>query len=310
MATMHISKSIGAAIPPWLRLWALPVLTAILILADLLWVGMDSMPMTVIAAIAIVLAGIPHGTLDVEIAAAHFGRNNFAEKARITIGYIACVLAMILLWALVPEVALIAFLVISIVHFSRDWRGGVEPFLALMVAWALVALPALSRPQDVATIFETLTGNQNGATIAALLACASMPAALGSMVFAYWAYIHNDIKSAIEVTACIVAALFLPPLIAFAVFFCGLHSPRHMADALRETGMISSNQKAVIIAAVFSLSLGLGILLYASYDTAHVDAGIIRSALVLISTLTVPHFILEYLMSKTRDAEALALEQT
>ena len=310
MTAMHIPKSIGAAIPPWLRLWALPILTVMLISADLLWVGMDSMTMTVIATIAIVLAGIPHGTLDVEIAAAHFGQNNFAGKTRITISYIACALAMIGLWALLPEFALITFLIIAIVHFSRDWRGGVDPFLAMMVGWALVALPALSHPQEVAMIFETLTGNQNGVTIAALLACASVPAALGSLVFAYWAYTHNDIKSAVEVMSCIIAALFLPPLIAFAMFFCGLHSPRHMADALRETGTISATQKAIIIAAVFALSLGLGILLYTSYAAAHVDAGIIRSAFVLISTLTVPHFILEYLMSERRNVEAWTSEQT
>ena len=301
MTAMQISKSIDAAILPWLRLWALPVLTSMLILADLLWIGMDSLAMTVTAAVAIVLAGIPHGTLDVEIAAAHFGQSNFAGKAKITTAYIVCALAMILLWALLPEFALISFLIISIVHFSRDWRGGVDLFLAMMVGWALVALPALSRPQEVAMIFEMLTGNQNGTTLAALLACASVPAALGSLVFAYWAYTHNDIKSAVEVISCIIAALFLPPLIAFAVFFCGLHSPRHMADALRETGTISSTQKAIIIAAVFALSLGLGILLYASYTTTSVDAGIIRSAFVLISTLTVPHFILEHLLSKTQD---------
>jgi len=64
------------------------------------------------------------------------------------------------------------------------------------------------------------------------------------------------------VLACITAALFLPPLVAFAVFFCGLHSPRHMADALRETGDLSKLKKASIVAAVSALSLGLGVLMF------------------------------------------------
>jgi Brp/Blh family beta-carotene 15,15'-monooxygenase len=297
MTAIHLPKSIGAATPLTLRLWALPLVTASLILADHFWVGMDSAHMTMIAAVAIVLAGIPHGTLDAEIAANHFGQNNIAGKSSIIAGYVACTLVMTLLWTVAPELALISFLVISIVHFSHDWRGGVDPFLAMMVGWALVALPALARPAEVALIFEMLTGNQNGQIIAALLACASLPAALGSLVFAYWAYTNDDRQSAIEVVACIAAAIFLPPLIAFAIFFCGLHSPRHFADALRETGTISPTKKAVIVIAVFALSIGCGALLFRSQGSMPFDAGIIRTAFVLISILTVPHFILEHLMS-------------
>jgi beta-carotene 15,15'-dioxygenase len=290
-------KSIGAAIPLTLRLWALPLVTASLVLADHLWIGMGSAQITIIAAVAIVLAGIPHGTLDAEIAANHFRQNNVAGKTAIIAGYVACSLAMILLWAVAPELALTSFLVISIVHFSHDWSGGVDPFLAMMVGWALVSLPALARPAEVALIFEMLTGNRNGYIIAALLACASVPAALGSLVFAYWAYTNDDRQSAVEVVACIVAALFLPPLIAFAVFFCGLHSPRHFADALRDTGTLSPTKKAVIIIVVFALSIGLGGLLFRSQGSVPLDVGIIRTAFMLISTLTVPHFMLEHLIS-------------
>ena len=302
MNAMHITKSIGAAIPPSLRLWALPVLTGVLIACDMMWDGMRSLQMTTIAAVAILLAGIPHGTLDVEIAAAHFGHSDKAGKAKITAGYVACALAMIVLWLTLPELALVAFLIISIVHFSADWRGGVDPFLAMMVGWALVALPALSHPEAVATIFEILTGNPNGVTIASLLACASVPAALGSLVFAYWAYQRGDSKSAGDVISCIIAALFLPPLIAFAIFFCGLHSPRHMMDALRETGALSARKKALIITAVFSLSVGMGVLFFIVQPAVPVDASIVRTAFVLISTLTVPHFILEHLLLRKKTA--------
>ena len=305
MTAIQLPKSIGAAIPLTLRLWALPLITVMLILADYFWVGMDSAQITATAAAFIVLAGIPHGTLDVEIAARRFGRTSVIGKAKILFAYVVCAIAMILLWATAPEFALISFLVISIIHFSHDWRGGADPFLAMMVGWALVALPALARPSEVAMIFETLTGNHSGQIISALLACASVPAALGSLVFAYWSYTNEDRQSAVEVIACIVAALFLPPLIAFAIFFCGLHSPRHFADALRETGTISPAKKVMIILGVFALSIGLGALLFANQSGLSVDTGIIRTAFVLISTLTVPHFILEHLTSNWRHSTLL-----
>ena len=297
MTATELPTSIGADIPLSPRLWALPLATVSLIVADHFWAGMESAQMTVVAAIVIIMAGIPHGTLDVEIAATHFSRNNLSGKAAIIAGYVACAMAMISLWTVAPEIALVSFLVISIVHFSQDWRDRADPFLAMMVGWALVALPALARPTEVGLIFGMLTGNQNGQMIAALLACASVPAALGSLVFAYCAYTNDDTQSTVEVITCIVSALFLPPLIAFAIFFCGLHSPRHFADSLRETGTISPTKKAVIIIAVFALSIGLGALLFRSQGSIPFDAGIIRTAFVLISTLTVPHFILEHLRS-------------
>jgi len=285
-----------------LRLFVLPVATLLLVIMDRLWGGMNSTHVNMLAAVAIVLAGIPHGTLDVEIAAAHFGQKGIAGKIRIIGGYLFCAAFMVLLWILLPELALISFLIISIVHFSRDWRDGVDPFLAMMVGWALVALPALASPDDVAMIFAALTGSNNGAVIAALLGAASVPAALGSLVFAYWAFRHDDKQSALEVLACIVAALFLPPLVAFAIFFCGLHSPRHMADALRETGDLSPLKKASIICAVFALSLGLGVLMFLYQGDVPADMGIIRTAFILISTLTVPHFILEHILSDKNPA--------
>lgn len=302
MNTILYPHAAGATFSKMLRLFALPAATLLLIAADRFLGGMDSVEANMLAALAIVLAGIPHGTLDVEIAAAHFGQNGFAGRAKIIGSYLGCAAGMVVLWVQLPELALISFLLISIVHFSRDWRDGVDPFLAMMVGWALVALPALASPDDVSTIFAALTGSQNGTVIAALLGAASVPAALGSLVFAYWAFRHNDTQSALEVLACITAALFLPPLVAFAIFFCGLHSPRHMADALRETGALSPLKKAAIVTAVFALSLGLGVLMFVNQGQVPADMGIIRSAFILISTLTVPHFILEHIIAKKQAA--------
>jgi Brp/Blh family beta-carotene 15,15'-monooxygenase len=302
MTTILYPYFAGATFPKMLRLFALPLATLLLVIIDRFWGGMNSAHVNMLAAVAIVLAGIPHGTLDVEIAAAHFGQKGITGKIRIIGGYLLCAAFMVFLWILLPELALISFLIISIVHFSRDWRGGVDPFLAMMVGWALVALPALASPDDVAMIFAALTGSNNGAVIAALLGAASVPAALGSLVFAYWAFRNDDKQSALEVLACIVAALFLPPLVAFAIFFCGLHSPRHMADALRETGDLSPLKKTAIICAVFALSLGLGVLMFLYQGDVPADMGIIRTAFILISTLTVPHFILEHILSDKNPA--------
>jgi hypothetical protein len=75
-----------------------------------------------------------------------------------------------------------------------------------------------------------------------------------------------------------------------------------MADALRETGTLSFMKKAAIIAAVSALSLGLGVLMFLYQGDIPADMGVIRSAFILISTLTVPHFILEHVLSDKQRA--------
>ncbi len=296
-ADMYMLRPIDALSPPRLRLWALPIITTLFVLLDI-FAGLGSPQITMIAAAAIVLAGIPHGTLDAEIAATRFGLSGIYQKIAIIIAYVIAASAMLTLWHYIPAFALSVFLIISVVHFSADWRGGADPFFAMMAGWALISLPALSHPAAVDDIFEMLTANKNGETIAALLACSSVPATLGCGVFAYWAFKNDDPQTAIDVISCLVAALLLPPLIAFAIFFCGLHSPRHMLDALRETGGMSHVKKMVIIGMVTALSIGIGMLLFAGYNTMKIDAAVIRTGFVLLSTLTVPHFILEHLLKR------------
>jgi beta-carotene 15,15'-dioxygenase len=294
MTVFPIRRSTGAKFPPLLRLWILPFLAGSLILADAILGGLNSAQAAMVAALFIVIVGIPHGTLDVEIASARFGQSSASGKMAILAGYLTCAAAMTLCWMFAPAIALSLFLIISIIHFGLDWRGGADPFLAMMVGWALIAMPALSHPQQVSDIFALLTGSRTGSTISALLACAAAPAALGSLVFAFWAFKNNERQNAVDVMACMVAAVFLPSLVAFAVFFCGLHSPRHMAEALHDSAGISSAKKGVIIVAVFLLSSAIGVLLFLGQGNLQIESGVIRTAFVLISILTVPHFILEH----------------
>lgn len=248
---------------------------------------------------AIMLAGVPHGSLDIEILARHLGRGGAFAKAKLTIAYATCALLMTLIWLYAPPVALAAFLFISILHFGLDWRGNAEPFLGMTVGWTLVALPALSHARDVTAIFNTLVGVQYGATLCALLACSSVPAALVTIAFCRDAYARGNHKAAIHVATCLFAALLLPPLASFALFFCGLHSPRHFADALAKSGPMSRLKKAAIIVAVVSLSLGLAAWIFAQGQTLGLSDGAVRATFILLSILTLPHFILEQILTRS-----------
>jgi beta-carotene 15,15'-dioxygenase len=278
-----------------IRLGLMPVVTGILILTNRYWIPLDGSIVTAIAAGLILFIGVPHGTLDIEIASARFGQQGFCRKGLMILAYIGCAAAMAILWRTAPALGLVVFLLLSIIHFGADWQSNIEPFFGMTVGWALIAIPALSHPRAVTSLFEILTGNAHGAVIAAMLACSAIPALFGSVIFALTALSRRQFLIGVDVISCLIAAFALPPLIGFAIFFCGLHSPRHLADAIRQSGKMSAGRKATVASAVMALSLGIAALLFARNAPASVDSGLVRTAFLLLSILTVPHFILEYI---------------
>ena len=276
-----------------------PLMALVLVMINSFGQSLTSVTASLFFATAILLAGIPHGSLDIEILARHFGRGGAFAKAKLTIAYATCALLMALIWLYAPPIALTAFLIISILHFGLDWRDNAEPFLGMTVGWALVALPALSHARDVTAIFNTLVGVEYGATLCALLACSSVPAALVAIAFCRDAYARGNRKAAVHVATCLFAAVFLPPLASFALFFCGLHSPRHFAEALAQSGPMSRIKKAAIIIAVVGLSLGLAAWIFAQGQTLGMSDAAVRATFMLLSILTLPHFILEQILTRS-----------
>jgi beta-carotene 15,15'-dioxygenase len=274
-----------------------PVAVLTLLLTNVFSPALVSASATVFATGMILIAGIPHGTLDIEIAAARFGRFDPLEKAAMILGYVLGAGLMAFLWFVSPAAALVSFLAISVVHFGGDWRGRVDPFLAIMIGWAIISTPALSHPEAVTSIFTTLAGKAAGGAIASLLACTAAPALLGSIVFLWSDIGRGAYVRAVNVGCCLIAALALPPLVSFALYFCLLHSPRHLSEAFQEASALSMTKKASVSVAVTCLSFGLGVLLFLGSEPVSLDSGIVLSGFQLLSILTVPHFALEMILN-------------
>ena len=251
-------------------------------------------------AAAIILTGIPHGALDIDILSRKLGRADWVIKTKLTSLYLFGVGAMAALWFAAPSLALTIFLVTSIIHFGMDWQHLREPFLGFMTGWAIIALPAISHPAAVVAIFGALAGEQPGTIITAVLGATAVPAGLIAAAFCIDAVVKRDVATAISVVTCLVAGVALPPLASFALFFCGLHSPKHFAEALLASGPMRPFIKAATIVAVVGLAVAIGALLYSGIAVADNNARLVSSLFMLLSVLTLPHFCLEFLLMNKR----------
>lgn len=201
----------------------------------------------VLATVLICLVGLPHGALDPVIA-----RQNklFASvKGELAFYglYLLVSLLMVLLWVSLPHVALTLFLAYSALHFGRDWRS--LPLGGLPYGVIVLGAPALWRPHEVTQLFSALTFESihtlnSTSTLTHLLGWSVAPALLLIVTSQHITsrYIKWGVSGtlsrglsaccALELISLIFASRFLAPLAYFTLYFCVLHSPKHIISAL------------------------------------------------------------------------------
>ncbi|MGB1710184.1 MAG: Brp/Blh family beta-carotene 15,15'-dioxygenase, partial [Candidatus Puniceispirillaceae bacterium] len=189
-------------------------------------------PLDLAALAAIVLIGLPHGALDGAIAI-HLG---FTRKLLHFMRFLALYIAMAGLvvgaWLLAPTTCLLGFLIISMLHFGAgDARHGTGWLRSaeIMAHGGLVIVGISQMHHDeVDVIFGYLTGRDTvllwqGIDVLTVIVGMAVVVCLAQ---ALW---HRRWRgTAVELGALAVLFALTPPLVGFAVYFCCVHSARHV----------------------------------------------------------------------------------
>ncbi|MBC7518453.1 MAG: Brp/Blh family beta-carotene 15,15'-dioxygenase [Microbacteriaceae bacterium] len=185
----------------------------------------------VILGVLVGVLGLPHGALDPLIARrAGLWRRPLGFLG-FNLGYIALVAAVVAVWILAPGPSLGFFLLISGIHFGADWNADRSLWLRIPPGLALLTLPAWAHHAEVAAIYRTLAGT-DGVMIANLQNTLG-PAALGVMLLGAVVAIRSKPHHALELLLAAALAALAPPLIFFVIYFCALHSVRHLTHGFR-----------------------------------------------------------------------------
>lgn len=257
------------------------------------------------------LIGVPHGSSDFVVAhrvmRPRFGR---AWLPVFLVAYLSLVAAVMVGWTLAPLATLLLFVGLSGLHFGRgDLRADERrDGLAVAVRATTPLLPVLLvHAAGVAPLVAALAGAQATAVAGVLeglrwllvpwglaVACT----VLGPCTFRPGPPARTGgAGDAAEVGAIAAAAVVLPPLLGFALYFCLVHAVRHMigiaddhrpGDARRATllaGAIVAPSALVCLALLGLTWAGIG----GTLGTTDVLAWSLR----LIAALTVPHMALE-----------------
>ncbi len=255
----------------------------------------------VCAVLTIVVLGVPHGALDVEI-----GRDLLRGRVGgwwfpVFAGpYLLLVGAVLLAWRWAPEVTLAAFLAASVWHFGTEDTGG-SGWPALFRGGLPVAAPVLLHPEATASVFSaasSLAFEQPPAWLTAASILWLIPASL--------TVLRSRPRDLLLPGALCAAFAVLPPLTAFALYFVGVHAPAHTIALIRHPGRaprVRDEASAWRLAAPTTvLTVAIGAALWPTY-TGEAPVRLLCLTLQLLAAFTLPHMILDAWLER-RDQSA------
>ena len=146
---------------------------------------------------------------------------------------------------------------------------------------------------SVIPLFDALT---NGASDLAILTSKIMVPVMGLMAGLYGLMAFRDASLRARFAEFILLAVvfaFLPPLVSFALYFCIIHTGRHMRRIWHVLASTSSPKGLYRQAAGFTLASWLvGGAAFLWLETGDLDAALLQVVFIGLAALTVPHMIL------------------
>ena len=242
----------------------------------------------VLGVLAAVL-GLPHGALDPLIARRLGLWKGAVGFAVFNLAYLGAVVVVVLLWLLNPVASLVAFLAVSAVHFGADWNGDRPAWLRITAGVGLLSLPALGHRDEVAGLYETLAPGAGEAISTAQIFIA--PVALIGMLVGAALALRRRPNEAVELVVVALLAIVAPPLVFFVVYFCALHSVRHLRAGFRAETRGRLTVTIVVLYTVVPIFAAAAFLLSGGPAMA-MDDRLLQIIFIGLAGLTVPHMVL------------------
>lgn len=244
-----------------------------------------------ILAPAVALLGLPHGALDLPMAKALWPLDTTADRAGFFAAYLALAAGVAALWMLAPGFALAAFLACSALHFSGDWAA--DGWL-MRAAGGLSAIgaPVLFHTAEAAAIFSLLGPEASALPVARFTAAAGLCGAVLVLVTLLRRAPPNR-RALLELVGIWIGAALLPPLLYFVVYFCLLHSLRHLVETLAQLpDRRGAWRSAGAIMAISLVGSGLALAALTQGGGMTAEASVLRVVFIGLAALTVPHMLL------------------
>ncbi len=278
-----------------------PVITWIILLVSML-LGLQTLFVAAIAVPApwliglIFIVGMPHGALDIVFAKRVFAYQRWQSWCRFVSGYLLFSAAIFLSWWWLPTISLLAFLALSAYHFADDVDADTPHIFKWIHGMLILSLPALLYPHTLIQLYQLFSDSPH---IERMVTCFGWVAMVGlwlAIILVLWRFLHKQSQPTqtvwLEMLSTWLLMLVCPPLLAFTIYFCVLHSPKHIqrAQLFFNTTLAELITWPMVLATITVMLTGLWML--STKRTLTLDQGLIAMTFPLLASLTYPHVLL------------------
>ena len=245
----------------------------------------------VLLAVFIVMLGVPHGSLDTLFAKELFSLGQLKKWSKFILIYSIIAALVVAFWWLLPTLFLILFLTLSIIHFSDDLIAGTPKLSRILYGGIIIFLPALLYSNELTRLYAYLIEIEHAKLLVTICHYIAFPWMLCLLIIIYQ-LCRSNIVGSLEVAAVAMLAIFTPPLLAFTVYFCAMHSARHL---IRSIQFLENTPKTAIFSSLIIPTLivfAVGYMVWKNMPVSSIDSSLIKIIFVTLAALTVPHMML------------------
>lgn len=241
----------------------------------------------IISMALVVVFGVPHGALDVLFARQTYGLANFKSWLKFLTTYTAVSAAIIFVWLLIPNGFFIAFLILSVIHFSADLNISGFNRLKLTYGLSIIVMPSLRYSAELTSLYGMMIDIEVAQNLVRACQFFIYPVALLLVLQLLSKTISPRTK--LEILSVVLLMTALHPIFAFTLYFCFMHSARHL---IRSHFFLAQCSKETFLKALLLPTIAVifaGTIIWFFTFTQSLEADLIRIIFIGLAALTVPH---------------------
>jgi Brp/Blh family beta-carotene 15,15'-monooxygenase len=271
----------------------------------------------VVCLFLILSIGISHGALDNQKGKKLSQLYNIKKSYFFYLIYLVIAISVIIFWFFFPTMSLILFLVVASYHFGKEDteflianKNESNLILYFLKGALIIIAPLIFHFSETINIFKLLLV-QNEKFFLFLDFVEGNHILFFALFISLLSNIYHLLKNFkiinflifLDFFSIIVLNYFLPPLIAFTMYFCFLHSFRHSISLMTEldknnlkSGAITFIKKAMPLTVLTAILYILSLYFLSNYY--QLNEAILKVIFIGLASLTFPHILLEYLLEK------------
>lgn len=249
----------------------------------------------IVLIIAIVIFGVPHGALDVLFARQTYALENVKQWLLFITFYSLIALLIVAIWLMFPSYLFWGFLLLSAVHFAADIPASAHThkrlsqyqLLALSYGMSLIIFPSYFYADELIRLYGMIVGYDAAALTVQWFQPLCIPLMLIVAVSTIWC--RPARRTGIEMLCALGMMLWLHPLIAFTLYFCFMHSARHIVRSKFFLTSLTGKDLFLALTVPTLAVIGIAWIIWHFSGTQDIQSDLIPIVFVGLAALTLPH---------------------